>query len=92
MVSRDEDTIVIYPCYFDKALSRSSGRRLSLNRAVEKPNIDSLAKAARLIGETIKIEKEAKHPSAPFRSDGRILISNPSDSKQKILQKIASKL
>ncbi len=92
MVSRDEDTIVIYPCYFDKALSRSSGRRVPLNQAVEKPNVDSLAKAARLIGESIKIEKEAKHPSSPFRSDGRILISNPSDSKQNILSKISSKL
>ena len=42
MVSRGEDKYVIYPIYFDKSVSRLSGRRVSRKNAVDKPDLENI--------------------------------------------------
>jgi signal recognition particle subunit SRP19 len=88
MVSRGEEKYVVYPIYFDKTVSRLSGRRLPSKYAVEKPSIDDILKAAKSLGLNPILEKETFHSSRPYRQEGRILIDKK-DSKNKLLIQIA---
>jgi len=88
MVSRGENKFVIYPIYFDKTISKLSGRKVSLKNAVEKPIIDDIAKAAKSLGLNPVIEKDSTHPSHPWRKEGRILVDKKG-SKSKILVNIS---
>lgn len=91
MVSKDDEKYVIWPIYFDKSVSRLNGRKISLKYAVEKPNIESIAKTAKSLGLNPVLEKTVSHPSRPFKNDGRILVDKK-DSKSKILLQIAKHL
>ncbi len=91
MVSRGEEKYVIYPIYFDKSVSRLAGRKLSKKYAVEKPNIEDIAKAARSLGLNPVLEKDRAHPSTPWKKNGRLLIDKK-DKKSKLLRQIASRL
>lgn len=91
MVSRDDNKYVIYPVYFDKAISRSKGRKVARKYAIEKPSLENLAKAAKSLGLTQILEKEAIHSSKPWKKDGRILIEKK-DTKLKLLLQIAGRL
>ncbi len=91
MVSRGEEKYVVYPIYFDKTVSRLSGRRIPSKYAVEKPSIDDILKAAKSLGLNPILEKETFHSSRPYRQEGRILIDQK-DSKNKLLIQIAKVL
>jgi len=91
MVSRGEEKYVIYPIYFDKNVSRLAGRRVSKKYAVEKPNIEDIAKAAKSLGLNPVVEKNCSHPSRPWKKNGRVLIDKK-DKKGKLLRQIASRL
>ena len=91
MVSKNDDTIVIWPVYFDKSLTRKQGRKVSRKSAVEKPQLDSILKAARSLGLNPVNEKSKSHPSRPFMKEGRILVENKS-SKSSIIKQIANRL
>jgi len=91
MVSRGEEKYVIYPIYFDKSVSRLAGRKVSKKYAVEKPNIEDIAKAARSLGLNPVLEKDRAHPSTPWKKNGRLLIDKK-DKKSKLLRQIASRL
>jgi len=91
MVSRGEEKYVIYPIYFDKNVSRLAGRRVSKKYAVEKPNIEDIAKAAKSLGLNPVVEKNCSHPSKPWKKNGRVLIDKK-DKKGKLLRQIASRL
>ena len=91
MVSRDEGKHVIYPIYFDLSVSRLNGRKVSKKHSVEKPNIENIAKAAKTLGLNPIIEKNASHPSHPWKKDGRVIIDKKG-SKNKTLIQIANRL
>lgn len=91
MVSKGEDKYVIWPVYFDKSVSRFSGRKVSIKHAVEKPSIETILKAAKSLGLNPILEKDHAYPSAPWKKEGRILVDKK-DSKSKILKQIASHL
>ena len=91
MVSRDEDKYVVWPIYFDKSVSRHDGRKVSIKQAVEKPNIDDIAKAAKSLKLNPVIEKDCFHPSRNWKKEGRVLIDKK-DLKSKLLRQIASRL
>lgn len=91
MVSRGEDKYVVWPIYFDKSVSRLGGRKVSRKQAVEKPNIDDIAKAAKSLKLNPIIEKDCFHPSRNWKKEGRVLIDKK-DLKSKLLRQIASRL
>lgn len=88
MVSREDNKFVIYPIYFDKTISKSSGRKICLKNAVEKPNIEDIAKAAKSLGLNPILEKEPAHPLHPWKKEGRILVDKKY-SKNRILISIS---
>jgi len=91
MVSRGEDKYVVWPIYFDISVSRLSGRKVSKKQAVEKPNIEDIAKAAKSLKLNPIIEKDCHHPSQNWRKEGRVLIDKK-DLKSKLLRQIASRM
>ena len=91
MVSRGEVKYVVWPIYFDKSVSRLAGRKVSRKQAVEKPNIDDIAKAAKSLKLNPVIEKDCFHPSRNWKKEGRVLIDKK-DLKSKLLRQIASRL
>ena len=91
MVSRGEDKYVVYPIYFDKSVSKLSGRKVSRKNAVEKPSAENIVKAAKSLGLNPVLEKDIAHPSRHWKKEGRVLIDKK-DSKSKLLRQIASRL
>jgi len=91
MVSRGEEKYVIYPIYFDKNVSRLAGRRVARKYAVEKPNIENIAKSAKSLGLNPAVEENCSHPSRPWKKTGRVLIDKK-DKKSKLLRQIATRL
>ena len=91
MVSRGEDKYAVYPIYFDKTVSRISGRKISKKHAVEKPSIEDISKAAKSLGLNPILEKEVAYPSHNWKKEGRILVDKK-DSKSKLLLQIANRL
>jgi signal recognition particle subunit SRP19 len=91
MVSRGEDKYVIYPIYFNKSISRFSGRKIPLKNAVDNPTIENIAEAAKSLGLNPVLEKEAAHSSKNWKKDGRLLIDKK-DKKIKLLRQIANRL
>jgi signal recognition particle subunit SRP19 len=86
----EKDKLVIWPIYFDAALSRKDGRMVSIQDAVEAPNLDMVITAALKSGFKPEIEREKKHPKNWHKdeSSGRILILKKG-SKSVALKKIA---
>ena len=91
MVSRGEDKYVVWPIYFDKSVSRLSGRKVSKKNAVDKPNLEDIAKAAKSLGLNPVLEKEYAYPSKHWKKDGRLLVDKK-DKKSKILKQIANRI
>jgi signal recognition particle subunit SRP19 len=91
MVSRNENKYVIYPLYFDRAISRLKGRKVAKKYAVEKPTLETIAKAAQSLKLNPSIEKDKIHSSTPWKKEGRILIEKKGP-KTKLLIQIANRL
>jgi len=91
MVSREDNKYVIWPAYFDKNLTRSEGRRVPKNFAVENPSIDKIFQIAKELNLNPVLERDTRYPSRPWRKDGRILIDKVK-KKEKILLEIAGRL
>ena len=91
MVSRGEDKYVVWPIYFDKSVSRLSGRKVSKKNAVDKPDIESISKAAKSLSLNPVLEKNVSYPSKHWKKEGRVLVDKK-DSKSKLLRQIANRL
>ena len=91
MVSKGEDKYVIWPLYFDKSVSRMNGRKVARKHAVEKPNIEDIAKAAKSLGLHPVLEKDCAYPSRRWKKEGRVLVDKK-DAKSKVLVQIANRL
>ena len=97
-MQHNPDRIVIWPGYFDARRSRRSGRRVSSDAAVTKPDLDGLVWAARSLGlKKMKRDEGASHPQRPHAKEGRLWVSASaasssigSDKKEEILQLIGT--
>jgi signal recognition particle subunit SEC65 len=97
-MQHNPDRIVIWPGYFNARSSRRSGRRVSADAAVAKPDLDGLVWAARTLGlKKMKREEGISHPQRPHAKEGRLWVSASaasgsigSDKKEEILQMIGT--
>ncbi|MFC7226453.1 signal recognition particle subunit SRP19/SEC65 family protein [Salinirubellus salinus] len=81
---------VIYPAYFDAALSRNDGRRVPLDLAVEDPGVEEIAKAVQQVGYDAVIERDVTY-SREYEPRGRVLVQNADDAgKADLLQAVAA--
>jgi signal recognition particle subunit SRP19 len=81
---------ILYPCYFDATLERSSGRRVPLPLAVKGPTLQDLERALRR--ERLRFRSEEKfHPAHWPRRDGRVIVTWEG-SKEELLRRVAGAL
>ena len=72
---------------------RSQGRKISINEAIENPCALYMAKAAELLGFSVVLESEKRHPKDPFTWGRlRILQNSRYSNKHLILMAICRKM
>jgi len=97
-MDHDPDRLTLWPSYFDVRRSRRSGRRVSKDASVKKPDLEGLYNAARAVGlRKIKREANAARPSDPHAREGRLIVSRSgaeadagASSKEEIMQLIGT--
>lgn len=91
MASHGDETVVLWPRYFDANASREEGRRVPTPLAVRKPDAEWIASAAKKAGFTPTLEADARHPSKAHRVSGRVLV--PKDRpKEAIIKAVAQQM
>ena len=84
--------LIFWPQYFDVKRSRSEGRRLPKNLAVEKVKIEEIAKAARRLGYRAEIEQTYKYPRSWWENPGRVVVNTKGKKKSKVLLEVAKEI
>jgi len=83
---------VIWPAYLDANLSRSEGRRVPEDLAVEDPTVEEIAKAVKQVGYDVVVERDRTY-SREYEPRGRVLVKDADDaSKSDLLQATAAYL
>jgi signal recognition particle subunit SRP19 len=78
---------ILYPCYFNAALSRAEGRRVPRNLGAKGPNANDIERALKRLGIACQAE-EHHHPAHWARHEGRI-IATWTGKKEVLLKKVA---
>jgi signal recognition particle subunit SRP19 len=84
---------VLYPAFFDGALTRGEGRRVPTSMAVEEPTVDEIAKAVQQVGYDAVIERDVAYAREHWRERGRVLVKDADDAtKNDLVQAVAAYL
>jgi len=85
-------SLIFWPQYFDQKRSRSEGRRIPKNFAIEKVTTKEIAKAARRLRYNAIIEGSFKYPKSWWDEPGRVLIDVKGKKKSKVLLDVAKEI
>lgn len=91
MVSKRDGVVVVWPSYFERDRSRSEGRRVPRDLAVDRPDPEAIRDAAAEAGFAAAVEEDARHPSRPWEAEGRVLVEGVQD-KEALLKEIGEQL
>ncbi|WEL18218.1 MULTISPECIES: signal recognition particle subunit SRP19 [unclassified Halorhabdus] len=81
---------VIWPAALDAERTRSEGRRVSKDLAVEEPTVEEIAKAVQQVGYDAVIEREKTYPRE-YETRGRVLVKDADDAtKSDLLGAVAA--
>ncbi|RLE62830.1 MAG: hypothetical protein DRJ49_01685 [Thermoprotei archaeon] len=85
---------ILWPLYFDKSKSRSEGRRVPKNIAVNRPSAWEVLEAVKSLGFEAILEADKRHPSTWFEDRGCVLvkIDRVEMNKTKLLYRVAKEL
>lgn len=84
--------LIFWPQYFDAKRTRSEGRRLPKNLAIDKISVKDIAVAAKNLGYQIQIEPALKYPKSWWEESGRVLINTKGKKKSKVIKEIAKEI
>jgi signal recognition particle subunit SRP19 len=84
--------LIFWPQYFDGKRSRSNGRRVPRKFAIDKVNLEEIARAARNLGYKTEIEISYKYPRSWWEESGRVLIDSQGKKKAKVMLEIAKEI
>ncbi|MCS7096560.1 MAG: signal recognition particle protein Srp19 [Candidatus Bathyarchaeota archaeon] len=88
---RRQNTLVLWPVYFDSTKSRGEGRKVPKNLATPAPNIIELKEAVEKLRLKYEVVPEASHPRIPWLKTGMLTVEKK-DSKNKLMKKVAKQL
>lgn len=88
LVTKKDNRVVLWPEYFDKAVSKQKGRRVPVKLATQTPTVEEIAKAAKKLKLNPKIENNKAYPGRWWRKTGRVLVQ-PKFKKTKIIRQVA---
>ena len=81
---------ILYPCYFDATLERTTGRRVPRTLAVKGPTLQDLERA--LKRERLVFRAEEKHHPAHWpKREGRVIVTWEGP-KEALLKRVAKSL
>ena len=82
---------VLYPEYFNKALTRKQGRAVPKNKAVEDCTLSKITKACQVLELDFEVEKDKKYSKNWWASEGRIIV-NPEgiENKTELIRRVAN--
>ena len=81
---------VIWPAYLDANCTRSEGRRVAEDLAVEEPTVDEIASAVQQVGYDAVIERSKTYPRE-YEPRGRVVVKGADDaSKSDLLEAVAA--
>ena len=84
--------LIFWPHYFDARKTRSEGRRLPKNLALDKISPKEIAKGARRLGYKAEIEMSYKFPRMWWENPGRVVIDAKGKKKSKVLREVAKEI
>ncbi len=84
--------LIFWPQYFDAKRSRGEGRRLPKNIALEKINIQEIAKAAKNLNYDVQIEEKLNYPRTWWDEPGRVLVNTKGKKKSKVIKELAKQI
>ncbi len=82
---------VVWPEYFDVQRSRSAGRRVKKELAIENPTLENITRALDRLEWDYYVQEDKAHPSHWWRPQGRVLVEN-SMPKTELIGQIANNL
>ena len=88
---RKQEKAIIWPEYFDSAKTRSEGRRVPKEFAVQAPKSLEIQEAATRLGLKNELVPEVGYPKTPWHKTGMILVEKKLP-KEQIIKKIAMQL
>lgn len=88
---RTKGMIILWPVYFDSAITWGEGRRVPKSMAIRAPKTEDIIKAAVSAGLKVELQPTVAHPRYPWIKTGYVLVE-AKESKAKIMKLIASKL
>ncbi len=81
----------LYPAYFDSSKSRSEGRRVAKELAVDRPRLEEVAEAARRLGLEVRVVEDARYPRCWWDLKGVVLVEKRM-RKEELLRRVARSL
>ena len=84
--------LIFWPQYFDAKRSRSEGRRLPKNLAIDKVTTKEIASAAKNLGYNVEIEGSFKYSKTWWDNPGRVVIDTKGKQKSKVLFEVAKEI
>lgn len=84
---------ILWTAYFDAEKSRSEGRRVPKDLAIDDPTVDEVAQAVQQVGYDAVIERDVTYPREPWKADGRVVVRGADDeSKNDVVQAVGAYL
>jgi len=85
---REREWQRLYLAYFDSSKTRSEGRRVSKELAVERPRLEDVDKAVEELGLKARVVEEARYPRCWWNSKGMVLVEKKL-RKGELLRRVA---
>jgi signal recognition particle subunit SRP19 len=84
------DECILYPCYFNAALNRSQGRRVSRQSGAKAPSLAEIERALKRSGLKFSAE-DHHHPAHWERHEGRVVVEWKK-GKGALIRKVAQQM
>ncbi|RWX72897.1 MAG: hypothetical protein Metus_0871 [Candidatus Methanosuratincola subterraneus] len=84
-LAKKEGQFVVWPAYLDSSKTRSRGRMIPKEKAVESPTAEEILEACRDLSYEAQLEGEKKFPSSWWERPGRVLVSKKGGEKKAVL-------
>lgn len=81
-MAKNEGRLIVWPAYLDSSKTRSRGRMVPKEKAVDSPTAEEILEACRDLSYVAQLEIEKKFPSSWWERPGRVLISKKGDEKK----------
>jgi signal recognition particle subunit SRP19 len=88
---RKQDKAIIWPAYFDQAMTRKRGRRVPKTIAVQSPKILEIQEATQKLCLKNEVVATAGYPKTPWAKTGMLLVEKKG-SKEQVINRIAKQL